>query len=73
MIARFSARGRITIPADLRRTTGIAPGDAVEFAFENGCIIMTKIQPIDQLWNVGQSAMMTEWASQDENCYNQIS
>jgi bifunctional DNA-binding transcriptional regulator/antitoxin component of YhaV-PrlF toxin-antitoxin module len=70
--ARVSSKGQTTIPAEFRRQAGIAAHDSVEFAFEAGRIVMTKVQPIDQVWNAGQSAMMTEWGNMDEDVYNDL-
>jgi AbrB family looped-hinge helix DNA binding protein len=71
-ISRVSRRGQATIPAEFRRKAGIGPSDSVEFAFEAGRIVMTKVQPVDQIWNAGQSALMTEWINEDENVYNDL-
>ncbi len=70
--SRVTARGQITIPAELRRVTGIGPSDSVEFVLEGRRIVMTKVQPIARIWNAGQSAMMTEWNNDDENAYNDL-
>ena len=70
--ARVSSKGQTTIPAEFRRKAGIGPHDSVAFAFENGQIVMTKVQPIDHAWNTGQSAMMGEWANEEENVYNDL-
>ena len=71
-IARVSSKGQTTIPAEFRRKTGIGPNDSVEFVLEGERIVMTKVQPIDRIWNAGQSAMMTEWNKEEENVYNDL-
>jgi AbrB family looped-hinge helix DNA binding protein len=68
--ARVSSKGQTTIPAEFRRKAGIGPNDSVEFVYESGRIVMTKAQPVDHIWNAGQSAMMTEWNNADEDVYN---
>jgi AbrB family looped-hinge helix DNA binding protein len=70
--ALVSSKGQTTIPAEFRRKAGIGPHDSVEFAFEAGRIVLTKVQPIDQVWNEGQSALMIEWNNEDENVYNDL-
>jgi AbrB family looped-hinge helix DNA binding protein len=70
--ARVSSKGQTTIPAEFRRKAGIAAHDSVEFAFEAGRIVITKVQLIDHVWNAGQSAMMTEWNNPDEDIYNDL-
>jgi AbrB family looped-hinge helix DNA binding protein len=71
-VSRVSSKGQTTIPAEFRRKAGIGPKDSVEFVFESGRIVMTKVQPIDAVWNAGQSALMTEWNNDDENVYNDL-
>jgi AbrB family looped-hinge helix DNA binding protein len=71
-IARVSSKGQTTIPAEFRKLAGIGPRDSVEFVFEAGRIVMTKVQPIDHAWNAGQSAMMSEWNNEDEDIYNDL-
>ncbi len=69
-ISSVTSKGQTTIPADMRRETGIMPGSNVHFVLENGRIILEKVQPVDERWNAGQSAMMSEWNSADEDAYN---
>jgi bifunctional DNA-binding transcriptional regulator/antitoxin component of YhaV-PrlF toxin-antitoxin module len=71
-VSRVSSKGQTTIPIEFRRKAGIGPADSVEFVFEAGRIVMTKVQPIDFVWNAGQSALMTEWNNDDENVYNDL-
>jgi bifunctional DNA-binding transcriptional regulator/antitoxin component of YhaV-PrlF toxin-antitoxin module len=66
-IAHVSSKGQTTIPADFRRKAVIGPNESVEFAYEDGRIVMTKVQPVDHARNAGQSAMMTERTKEDED------
>jgi AbrB family looped-hinge helix DNA binding protein len=66
----MSSKGQITIPAEFRRKAGVGPNDLIEIAFDDGSILITKLQRIDHVWNAGQSAMLTEWNDEDQNVYN---
>ena len=68
--ARVTSKGQTTIPAELRRKANIQPGDSVEFAYDHGRIVLTKVQGVDHAWNAGQSALMTECDNADEDVYN---
>ena len=70
LISSVTSKGQATIPSDIRRKAGIETGDKVLFSFENGRIILEKAQPVDMLWNKGQSDMMVEWNDPDEDAYN---
>jgi AbrB family looped-hinge helix DNA binding protein len=71
-IGRVSSKGQITIPAEIRRKAGIGANDSVEFAQEDHLIVITKVQPLNQVWLTAQSATMTEWSSTDEDVYNKL-
>lgn len=68
--ARVTSKGQTTIPAEFRHKAGIAGGDSVEFTYDEGRIVLTKVQPVDHAWNAGQSAIMTEWDNEEEDVYN---
>ncbi len=69
-VSSVSSKGQATIPADIRREAGIEVGDKVVFSFEDGRIVIEKLQVIDDTWNAGQSAMLGEWNNPDEDVYN---
>jgi AbrB family looped-hinge helix DNA binding protein len=47
MRAVVSEKGQVTIPKVLRERLGIAPGDALEFAEQDGRLVAAKISPVD--------------------------
>jgi antitoxin PrlF len=69
-ISSVTSKGQATIPADIRREAGIEAGDKVLFSFEHGRIVIEKSQTVDDAWNSGQSAMLSEWNNPDEDVYN---
>lgn len=72
-IARYSAvtsKGQTTIPAEIRRALNINPGDRVSFSIDNGRVVLEKIIVVDQVWNSGQSEMLSEWNDPEQDIYN---
>ena len=65
-----SSKGQTTIPAEIRREVGIEPGDQVVFSIADGRVVIEKVQPIDDVWNAGQSAMLNEWNDPEQDVYN---
>lgn len=65
-----SSKGQATIPAEIRHEVGIEPGDQVVFSIEGGRVMLAKVQPIDEVWNAGQSAMLSEWSDPEQDVYN---
>jgi AbrB family looped-hinge helix DNA binding protein len=41
---RFSTKGRITIPAELRRKLRLRPGTLVSMSVENGRLVLTPVR-----------------------------
>ena len=41
--AKITSKGQITLPKEVRRRLGVAPGDQVEFVEENGKYVLKKI------------------------------
>ena len=70
--ARVTGKGQTTIPVEFRRKAGIHAGDSVEFTYDEGRIVLKKVQPVDVVWNAGQSALMTEWNNPEEDVYNDL-
>ena len=70
-LSSVTRRGQATIPADIRRSAGIAPGDKVRFALVDGHITLEKLRDVDQVWNKAQSAMMCEWEDPVEDACNE--
>lgn len=65
-----TSKGQATIPAEIRREADIRPGDKVRFSIEGGRIVIEKVQEVDDVWNAGQSAMLTEWNDPEQDVYN---
>jgi AbrB family looped-hinge helix DNA binding protein len=65
-----SSKGQATIPAEIRHQVGIEPGDQVVFSISGGRVVLEKVQPIDEAWNAGQSAMLSDWNDPEQDVYN---
>jgi AbrB family looped-hinge helix DNA binding protein len=70
MASAVTSKGQATIPAKIRRKMGLEPGDKVMFSIEGGRVVLDKAQPVDETWNAGQSAMLSEWNDPEQDVYN---
>ena len=54
MRSRISSKGQVTVPVDVRRALGLAPGMAVEFMVREGEAVLRKARegthPVDALY-----------------------
>ena len=64
-ISRITARGQATIPWQIRESANLRAGDVVAFEFENGCVLMRKIVPGDELIR-GLAGTLVEWSSPED-------
>ncbi len=65
-----TSKGQTTIPAEIRREAHIQPGDRVRFRMDEGRVVIEKVQDVDDVWNAGQSAMLSEWDDPEQDVYN---
>jgi len=65
-----TSKGQTTIPAEIRREANIQAGDKVRFRLNEGRVVLEKVQEVDDVWNAGQSAMLSEWDDPEQDVYN---
>jgi len=65
-----TTKGQATIPAEIRREIGLQPGDKVVFSIRDGRVVLDKAQAVDDVWNAGQSVMLSEWDDSEQDIYN---
>lgn len=75
--ARIGPEGRVTIPAQLRRQMGLAPGDVVRFSYDAAAgdlRILSASQLVAQLWanNTGGDAINSTEVVRHERLRDQL-
>lgn len=70
-LAAVTSEGQATIPADLRRSIGLRPGDLVQFELDGDRIVLRKAGPLDHAWNTAQSRLMGEWDSPEDAVFDE--
>jgi AbrB family looped-hinge helix DNA binding protein len=70
-LSALTSEGQATIPADLRRSVGLRPGDLVEFELDGDRIVLRKVPPLDHAWNTDQSRVMSEWDSEEDAVFDE--
>ncbi len=59
--SRLTAKAQTTIPRAVRKALGVGPGDTLEYAIEDGRVIVTRaLDPEDRI-GIGDFTVFTEW------------
>jgi antitoxin PrlF len=63
-IRRVTARGRTTIPREIREALGIAPGDSIVWEVPpGGTAVVRRVQPRDEAYFRAVEGTLSEWTS----------
>lgn len=57
--SRITSKAQTTIPAPVRKALGLREGDLVAYRIEEGRVIMTRAEPVEDPFTT-----FSEWASQ---------
>jgi len=72
-VSKLSAKGQITIPADLRKAIGIEPGDIVAYELEGKSVKVKRVDPFDATYHAAIAETLEEWNSpEDEEAFNDL-
>jgi antitoxin PrlF len=72
-VSKLSAKGQITIPKEIRKSLGIAPGDLVTYELQGQYIKIRRITPFDAAFHSAISETLEEWNSpDDEEAFNDL-
>jgi len=72
-VSRLSAKGQITIPAELRKAIGIEPGDLVAYELEGKSVKLKRVDPFDAAYHAAIAETLEEWNSpEDEKAFNDL-
>jgi len=72
-VSKLSAKGQVTIPAELRKAIGIEPGDIVAYELEGKSVKLKRVDPFDAAYHVAIAETLEEWNSpEDEEAFNDL-
>lgn len=73
-IAKITAKGQTTIPADIRAALNVRPGDSIVWEMlEDGAARVRRIQPLDLEYLRAIEGTLTEWSSVvDDEAYRDL-
>jgi antitoxin PrlF len=73
-IAKITAKGQTTIPADIRAALHVGPGDLLAWdLLDDGVAQVRRVQPLDLEYLRAVEGTLTEWASAaDEDAYRDL-
>ncbi|MBS0558271.1 MAG: AbrB/MazE/SpoVT family DNA-binding domain-containing protein [Proteobacteria bacterium] len=66
-IAKITAKGQTTIPADIREGLHVAPGDTLIWELQDdGTARVRRVQPLDVEYLKAIEGTLTEWATHED-------
>lgn len=73
-VAKITAKGQTTIPADIRAALGVGPGDLLVWDIaSDGVAQVRRVRPIDLEYLKAVEGTLTEWNSpEDEDAYRDL-
>ena len=73
-VAKITAKGQTTIPADIRAALGVGPGDLLAWDIAaDGIALVRRVRPIDLEYLKAVEGTLTEWNSpEDEDAYRDL-
>ncbi|AAU90965.1 MULTISPECIES: AbrB/MazE/SpoVT family DNA-binding domain-containing protein [Methylococcus] len=73
-VAKITAKGQTTIPADIRAALHVGPGDLIAWEIEpDGSARVRRVQPLDIEYLKAVEGTLSEWTSPaDEEAYRDL-
>ncbi len=73
-IAKITAKGQTTIPADIRAALDVGPGDLLAWELlDDGIVQVRRVQPLDVEYLKAVEGTLGEWQSTaDEEAYRDL-
>ena len=72
-VSKISIKGQITIPASIRQTMGIEPGDLIAYELQGKTVKLKKIDPFDAAFHSAIAETLEEWNSpEDDEAFNDL-
>jgi antitoxin PrlF len=73
-IAKITAKGQTTVPADIRAALHVGPGDLLAWEIlANGEVRVRRVHPFDLEYLKAVEATLSEWAGEaDEEAYRDL-
>lgn len=74
IVAKITAKGRITIPEEIRATLQVGPGDLIAWELaDDGSARVRRVQPLDREYLRVLEGTLSEWGgAADEDAYREL-
>lgn len=66
LASKVTAKFQTTIPADVRKRLGIKEGGLVAFEFDDGKVVLRRVQPLDLEYAKALAGTLSEWHSEHD-------
>jgi AbrB family looped-hinge helix DNA binding protein len=63
LASTMTIKGQTTIPAEVRKSLDLHPGDLVSFEIIDHKAVISKVSPFDQAYHKALSKTLSEWDS----------
>jgi AbrB family looped-hinge helix DNA binding protein len=72
-VSKLSAKGQVTIPAELRKALKIEAGDLVGYELKGRTVALRKVDPFDAAYHAAVGETLGEWNSpEDEEAFDDL-
>lgn len=73
VFSTLTVKGQATIPAKIRKTLHLKPGDKITFEIVENQVVIKKLMPFDYQYHNSLSETLSEWATnEDEEDYGNL-
>lgn len=66
-VSRVSAKGQVTIPAEIREAMSLQAGDLLLYEMEGKIVKIRKLEPFDAAYHAAVSETLGEWDSPEDD------
>ena len=66
-MSKISVKGQTTIPAPVREVLGLRPGDLIQYALEDGKVVLQKFSLEDVIYLKSMEQHPNEWAGTEDD------
>jgi antitoxin PrlF len=72
--SRITSKAQTTVPLAVRRALGVGPGDTIAYEIKDGQVVVTRVEPDDDVPDmfVNNFSTFTEWADELDSVYDDL-
>ena len=67
LTSKISAKGRVTIPRQIREELGASEGDLIVYGVKENVVTLTKFEPFDLAYHAALTHTLSGWGSPEDD------